>query len=260
MLCLRSLSANDYPNYRVLLIVNGATSVRPSELQEQFSNVEILWNRENTGFSAGNNQGLRYAAKRGAQYFWLLNNDTEVEEQSLSALIRAAESEPAVGAVGSVILEPEAGRAVQAWGGGRVSFFTGLPRHVKKADIPLDYLCGASLLLKSKALRSVGLLDPGFFLYWEDTDLSFRLREGGWKLAVAANSRVVHRGSHSSVFQSPSYDYHFTVSSVRFFRRHAPWWPLPVAISVLGKVLRRAATGKLGNAGAILLGLRKGMR
>jgi GT2 family glycosyltransferase len=133
-----------------------------------------------------------------------------------------------------------------------VNLLTGLPSHLEgKSSRRLDYLCGASLLLRRDALKDVGMLDERFFLYWEDTDLSFRLRARGWKLAVAETAWITHKRSSSSVFQSIFYDYHFTASSIRFFRLHTRLWPLPSFISMAGRMVRRILSGKPRNARAV---------
>src|SRR5581483_6976768 len=107
---------------------------------------------------------------------------TKPTPEALSALVSLAEDEPGVGAVGSVLVGEDGEDRVQACGG-RVSFRTGLARHNRRivARDRIDYLVGASLLVRWTALRHVGPLDERFFLYWEDTDLSFRLRAAGWE-------------------------------------------------------------------------------
>jgi hypothetical protein len=119
----------------------------------------------------------------------------------------------------------------------------------------MDYLQGASVLLRCAALREVGTLDEGFFLYWEDADLCFRLRRAGWRLAVASGAQVEHAGYGSLRFQSPEWDYHFTASSVRFFRRHASLPLIPIVVSASGRLLRRALHGRWANVRAVAAGL-----
>lgn len=255
--CLASIRRLDYPNYRLLLVDNGSQEAAPQSLGERFPGVEILANSRNLGFAGGVNRGIRHARERGAEYIWLLNNDTEVEPGSLAAMVQQAEADPKVGAVGSILLNPDANRSLQAWGGGRVNFVLGLPAHLRgRQPGRLDYLCGASLLLRHRAIDQVGVLDPGFFLYWEDADLCFRLRAAGWKLAVAEESFVIHKAYGSTIFQSTVYDYHFTRSSIRFFRRHAHFWPLPVLVSVTGRIICRSLSGGWANVGAVWRGFR----
>ncbi len=108
-------------------------------------------------------------------------------------------------------------------------------------------------------MEALGFLDERFFLYWEDTDLSYRLRAAGWRLGVATNSIVRHRWNGSLELRSPGWDREFTASSVLFFKRHArrPW--TPILISAGGRLLRRCLHGQWANAAATWQGLRRGL-
>lgn len=258
--CLESLKVLDYPNYQLLVVDNGSSDRPPRELTRHFPSLVLLRNSENLGFAGGNNLGIHHALKRGADYVWLLNNDTRAEQGSLRAMVEIAEKDAQVGAVGSIILNGTKNLRMEAWGGGQVNFLTGLPSHFKgRPSGRTDYLCGASLLLRGHAMKCVGMLDEGFFLYWEDTDLCFRMRAHGWKLGVAETARIIHRGSHSTVFQSLSYDFHFTASSIRFFRRHARLWLMPSLISAAGRMVRRFLSAKPANAKAAWHGFVSGL-
>jgi len=253
--CLESIRRLTYPNYQVVVIENHSKEDDREMNAPGFSGISVIRNEGNNGFAAACNQGIHEAFKNRADYVWILNNDTEASPPALSALVATAELDPNLGAVGSVLVEPESEIR-----GGTLSFLTGLPRHITNGRTrKADYLCGASVLLRMKALRNVELFDTTFFLYWEDTDLSFRIRKAGWRLGIAEESRVHHKGSGSAVFQSAGYDFHITASSVHFFNRHCRYWLLPVCISASGRLTRRALAGKFSNARAVWLGLREGL-
>lgn len=258
--CVASLARTSSEDFRVVVVDNGSHSGPPDALSKSVPGLVILLNGRNLGYGQGNQRGIRYAMDRGAEFVWLLNNDAEAEADALERMVAVCEQDPEVGAVGSVIIDTDSTHRVQAWGGGRVSFLTGLPQHVREPGARLDYLCGASVLLRCGAIRKVGSFDDRFFMYWEDTDLSFRLRRAGWKLAVADGSRVRHASSSTSVFQSAFYDHHFTASSVVFFRLHSGLWWLPVLVSATGRFTRRLLAGKPGNARAVWHGVRCGLR
>ncbi len=256
--CLRSLETLRYPCVETLVVDNGSTDESVARLMEHVPRVSVLPIGRNLGFAAGSNAGLRRACATGADYAWLLNNDTRVAPDALSTLVGRASRDPGVGAVGSTLLEKAAGTQALPHAGGSVSFWSGLPRH-RHGDVHearLHYLRATSLLLRCAALRQVGVLDSGFFLYWEDTDLCFRLRDAGWRLAVAPDSMVAHRGYGSMPLRSPGWDYHFTASSVRFFRRHARFPAVPIAVGTGGRLLNRALHGRWTNVHAVWRGLR----
>lgn len=250
--CLQSVANLHYENSRTLVVDNGSKDNSRHLLQRLHPRVPCIPVERNRGFSGGNNVGIMRAIDDGAEFVWLLNNDTRVSEHALDTLVESTLEDPRVAAVGSILMGDE-GETVEVWGGGTVSFWTGLPRScsAEVAMAELDYISGASMLLRTSALEEVGLLDEGYFLYWEDTDLSFRLRRAGWKLAVAPGAMVRHRASSSLGFQSPEYDYHFSLSSRRFFRKNFRYSLFPISAGLTGRALKRLACGKRKNVAAI---------
>lgn len=256
--CLTSLEVLDYPNYEVVVVDNGSTNGSAEEIRKAKPQVTLLETGRNLGFAGGNNIGIRYALEQGAEYIWLLNNDTVVDPGALTAMIELAEKDRRIGVVGSVLYYMEQPTKVQAWGGGRVNLLTGRSRHLLAPGEP-HYITGASMLLRREALEQVGLLDEGFFMYWEDADFGFRLRKAAWKLEVAPNARVWHKESASLGKKSPILDEYFNASAVRFFRRHAPFSAWPIFVGVGGRALKRMARGDWKRVRAVWAGLRSGL-
>ena len=261
--CLDSLVSLDYNDYRVLVVDNGSTDDSVARIRAAHPEVPIIETGRNLGFSGGCNVGIRRALEDGADYVWLLNNDTTVDPQALSAMVAVAEADPRVGAVGSVLYYLDSPKDIQAWGGGQVCFWSGRTRH-HQGPVPstsLHYLTAASILLRRRALEEVGLLDENtFFMYWEDTDFSFRLRKVGWHLAVAEQSIVLHREHAATGKGSPLLDYYFNESAVRFFRRYAPIAAWPIFIGVLGRLTKRVLRGNLPGFVSTLRGAYAGLR
>ncbi len=167
---------------------------------------------------------------------WLVNNDTKVHPHALTAMVETARSDLRIGAVGSVLYHMEQPDTIQYWGGGRVNVWLGRSYVFTKRveDHRIQFLGGASILLRRKALEEIGLLDDGFFMYWEDSDLCFRFLEAGWKLAVAPESKVWHKQCGSTGKKSSQVDLLMRVSMVRFLKRHAP---MPLFSIFVGVVL-----------------------
>ena len=101
--CLDSLVSQDYNDYRVLVVDNGSTDDSVARIRAAHPEIPIMETGRNLGFSGGCNVGVRRALEDGADYVWLLNNDTTVDPQALSAMVAVAEADPRVGAVGSVL-------------------------------------------------------------------------------------------------------------------------------------------------------------
>ncbi len=257
--CLSSLKASDYPSNTVIVVDNGSTDESVERIQTaKDEQLVLLQNPTNDGFAGGNNVGIQYALESGAEFVWLLNNDTVVHPLALSAMVETARSDERIGAVGSVLYEMSSPDIVQAWGGGRVNSLLGTSRH-HKVNVPeaeIDFLTAASLLIRSAALKDVGLLDDGFFMYWEDADFCYRLKKSGWRLSVSADSRVLHRESASVGRGSATMDVYFNESAVRFFRKHSAFPLLPIGVGAGGRLIKRLWRLDFGRVAAVWSGLR----
>ena len=205
---------------------------------------------ENRGFAGGCNIGIRFALKCGAEYVWLLNNDTIVHPNALSEMVALASSNN-MGLVGSVLSYLHDQKSIQAFGGGSINWWLGTSRYSKEpGKEKLDFLTGASLLIKRQVVESVGLLDDSYFFYWEDIDYSRRALEAGWRIGVAGGSRVLHKeggtvsgGGRTKTLAS---DRFMVRSMVLFFRAHGGLrWPLVVLLRLSGVVVNRLLRGQL---------------
>ena len=252
--CLVSLQQLNYADFNLLAVDNGSTDSSVAQIKRALPEVELLQTGVNLGFGGGCNAGIKLAMSRGADYVWLLNSDATVDPGALSAMVRVAEQNLAVGAVGSVLYEADQPDQRQLWGGGTVNLWFGRSKH-RLLPGPLDYISGASALLRCSALDEIGSFDQSiFFMYWEDTDLSFRLRHAGWLLAVAEDSRVWHKQSASLGKRSPVLDEYFVQSAVRFFGRYAPMPVIALASLISMMLFKRVATGEVNRVRAVLKG------
>jgi GT2 family glycosyltransferase len=243
--CLTSLEKLSYPNFRVVVVDNGSTDDSVSQIRQAFRDVAIIEAEKNLGFAGGCNLGIMRAVQEGAEYVWLLNNDTTVDTHALGAMVEMADADATFGAVGSAIYSTAKSKRLLAWGGGYINFWLGRSRHFL-SSVPndkIEFLTGASLLLRRGALESVGLLDEGFFMYWEDGDYCFRLRQAGWKLAVAGDSLVWHKEQGSVGKKSALLDRHFNRSAKRFFARHSPIPVFSIWSGVTLRIVKRLVSG-----------------
>jgi GT2 family glycosyltransferase len=243
--CLTSLKKLSYPNVRVVVVDNRSTDDSVSQILQAFPDVAIIEAEKNLGFAGGCNLALRKALQDGAEYVWLLNNDTTVDPGALVAMVEMADADAKIGAVGSAIYSTEEPERLLVWGGGYINFWLGRSRHFL-TSVPnneIQFLTGASLLLRRCALDSVGLLDEGFFMYWEDGDYCFRLRRAGWTLAVAGDSMVWHKEQGTVGKKSTLMDSHFNRSATRFFARHAPIPFISIWVGIGLRIAKRIFLG-----------------
>ncbi len=159
----------------------------------------------NLGFAGGSNVGIRYALKDPeVSHVWLLNNDTVVHPEALSALLERQAAGDSPGIAGSTLYyfaEPD---IIQAQGGAHWDSEIFNARHLNvgarrgsELDQPIvesrmDYVVGASMLVSRDFLEQIGLMDERYFLYFEELDWAIRAR-GNFKLGYAAASWVFHK-------------------------------------------------------------------
>ncbi len=224
VLCLDALKKSTYPNLTVIVVDNGSADDSAARIRAAHPQVQLLASAENRGFAVGNNIGIRYALAHGAEYIWLLNNDTQPAPDALSALVSRALADRKTGAVASICYYADAPTVVHAWAGARVNLWIGYGRNstVPHDDGWFHSLNGTSMLIARSAFEDAGLLDEAFFLYWEDTEFCLRLRKKGWGLAAAPDSHVLHKVNASTGGNKVILDRYQTASGLRLLRLHSP--------------------------------------
>jgi GT2 family glycosyltransferase len=268
--CLESLSHLAYSNARVLVVDNGSTDGSPQAIAREFPQVEQIVNPRNFGFAGGFNVGLRHALDAGADFAFILNNDTIAARDILDPLVAAA-APGEVGVVAPAIFYASDPERVWSTGGGRNRLTLEMTgdhgRHATLAGITeREFLSGCAMCIKRSVLERVGLFDEEFFMYYEDSDYCLRARRAGFRLLVVPQARVWHKVATSSDgSDSPAERYWMGRSSVRFFRKHARGWQWLAIIpwrvgSTIKTVLRLGSAGRWAAAHAYLRGVWEGIR
>jgi len=200
--CLDSLRRQDWAGEQKIFITdNQSTAASFAFLKETALEVEIIRNEKNDGFAKGNNDAMQLALHEGYDYLVLLNMDTIVEADCISHLVRAAESDGAIGAVQArLMLWPEKDKINSL---GNVTHFLGfgycdgfgeewsghLLPHIRDIGFP----SGAAALYKKEVLERIGLFDEEFQVYNEDQDMGWRIWLAGWRCVLAPQAVVYHK-------------------------------------------------------------------
>ena len=267
--CLASLEGLDYPNYEVVVVDNGSTDGSEDKVREVYPSMPVLQTGQNLGFAGGNNIGIKYALQRGADYVWLLNNDTVVDATALTTLVEEALQSRDMGMVGSKIYYHDYPDIIW-FAGGTINMTTGRTEHIlslkrdsaRVIERPrdVDYLTACSMLVSRITIEQIGLLDTRFFLYYEETDWAVRARQNGWRVRYQPQSKVWHKVSRSSGLNSPTMVYHFARSSMIFARKHISPVPiLPLLVTTRHQVLPFIARGRFITAAAGIQGTVSGI-
>jgi N-acetylglucosaminyl-diphospho-decaprenol L-rhamnosyltransferase len=235
--CLRSL--REHPaagESRITVVDSGSPDGTPEMVEREFPEVRLL-RRGNVGFAAANNLALRESE---AEAVLLLNPDTEVYAGALDAALARLRSEPRIGMVG-VKLVTESGELDHACKRSfptplsALAHFTGLGRgedapealgqyratHLGEDDPgEVDAVNGAFMLCRAAAVREVGLLDEGYWLYMEDLDWCRRFWDAGWKVFYEPAGTALHvKGGSSGARRAPRQEIAFHRGMARFYRR-----------------------------------------
>ncbi len=228
--CLASLRRCAYPAARIIVVDNGSRDGSPERLAAGFPEVDFLRQAVNLGFAEGNNVGIRAALAAGAGGIVLLNNDTLVDPGFLEPLVAALERDPAVGIVGpKIYCDPDRDTIWSA--GGRLDWREGRQFHLGAgepdrgqydAETDVDYVSACCLLARREVFEQVGLLDPRYFIYFEETAWSVRATARGFRIRYVPASRIWHKVSAAMGVASPNSTYYMTRNRLLFLTENGP--------------------------------------
>lgn len=223
---LESLKKVTYPNIEVIVIDNGSPDEDPAVIKERYPDITFIETGENLGFAGGNNLGI--CLSKG-KYILLLNNDTIVTPGFLEPLVNKMESDPTIGAVSPKIrfyFKPQiiqfAGLTninpytVRSKGFGYMEEDTGQ----YDEDSQSAYAHGAAMMVSREVVEKVGLMSLAFFLYYEELDWGYRIRQSGYSIYYVHNSLIYHLESVSTGAQSPFKTYYMNRSRMLYMRRN----------------------------------------
>lgn len=213
--CVESLKKLNYENYKVIVVDNGSAGNDVQTLRERFGDyVHIIENDKNYGFAEGNNIGIRYALTTlSPDYVLLLNNDTVVDPEMLTELVKAAESDVNIVLVGPKIypytgintrspeeniidqrnLHPLLLTLIDTF---ELSLLcnTVLQSEIPQAYLGAFWLKGCALLMKTTVIEKMGLLYSGYFAFYEETEYCFRCLKAGFTLIEVPTALLWHKG------------------------------------------------------------------
>ena len=272
----------------VFVVDNASIDGSAEMVSKKFPDVNLCVNADNIGFSSGNNKAL---SKVRGNYVLLINTDTIVHRNAFKTMVEFLDKHPEAGAVGCKILNPDGTLQLDSRRGFPTPFaafckMSGLsrlfPKHKQIArynmtfldpdkEAEVDVLSGSCMLVRKEAMDQVGLLDEDYFMYGEDIDWCYRIREAGWKIYYTPTAKIIHFRGESGRAVPLKVLYRKSKAMSIFVRKHMvhryrffPIWILHFAITLYG--LLRFATNILHvllvpliDLALILLGIKMGL-
>ncbi len=221
----------------IFLVDNASSDGSISYLKRRYPDVIFIENRENTGFGKANNQAIRLA--RGT-YTLLINPDTIVRQDTLQVMYRHMEAHPETAAAGCKMLNPDGTFAFESrrsvptpmsalWkilGLTRLfprskrfsAYYMGAEDENKPGRVPV--LSGAFMFFRTEVLKEAGGFDEQFFMYGEDIDLCYRVRQMGWEIDYVPETSIIHYKGESTKKENLDYVVTFNKAMYLFFRKH----------------------------------------
>jgi GT2 family glycosyltransferase len=272
--CLASLYQQDYANFAVTLVDNGSQDDTLSVVKQTFADVTIIANGRNAGIAAANNVGIRHALDNGADYVFLLNNDTIVDPSMLTKLIAVGESNTDLGMVGPVMLyydKPQliwcAGNLIDWKTGSTMRLYAEHDAIVMegRTAYEVDFITSCAVCIKRTVFETVGLMDERYFIYYDETDWFARASAAGWRTLVIPGARMWHKVSATMGESTPTTDYYMTRNKLLFLSKNLSGFPRLLAVTkasartglaVLAYSVKSDEGKRRGNRNAKLLGVR----
>lgn len=268
--CLQSVEATVRDlAYEIIVVDNASTDGSAAMLGEQFPQVRLIANAENRGFGAANNQAMRLMAGR---YALLLNSDTVLTEGAVRELYAFLEARPEAAIACGQLLNADGSRqnSIAAFPS-LVTLLTNAPlleylfpkrfpskRHTYLGPIEVDSGIGACLMVRKRAIDSVGMFDERYFFFFEETDWARQMRAAGWKVFHVPSALIYHLQGQS-IGGSIRSRIEFYRSRYQYFRK---WESPPVYLLARAVIFLRLGVNwlftSLGNL--LTLGLNREMR
>lgn len=227
--CLASLQKVTGPAFQTIVVDNGSTDDSVEALRIAYPDLPILEMGKNLGFAAGNNEGILFALRKKFEWILLLNNDTVVDPYFLQAFMQAVERHPAARILGAKIYRYGDPMRIDhlggVWDSKRGEFSSCFCNQMEdgvsfEMEKEADYVCGAALLMHRSVPETIGLLEPRYFLFWEETDFCIRAKKSGFEIWTAPKAKVWHKVSSSFTGGKPHMHYFWWRSRLLWIERN----------------------------------------
>ena len=225
--CLASLAATSYPNHRAIVLDNASTDGSVEAIAAAYPDVRVIALERNLGYAGNNNVGIAAALEAGADWVFVLNEDTVLAPECITALIEAGEQDARTGIVGPMVYHHDEPGVIQS-AGGRLSrtwesFHEGenaTDRGQFSAPRSVEWISGCAILVRREVIEQIGAIDARYFYYWEETEWCLRAGRAGWKVLHVPQARLWHKGVRRDYRPAPTVTYYATRNRLLTLAKH----------------------------------------
>jgi GT2 family glycosyltransferase len=243
--CLRSLAANTYERLQTIVLDCQSHDGSVPAIRGEFPNVRVVELTENRGYAGNNNVGIKLALQQGAEWVFVLNEDTVLASDCVARLVGVGEQDQRIGVVGPIVFHHDEPGIIQSAGGGINRRWEGF--HIGQNEVdtgrfrepyPVQWISGCGILIRAAVIEQVGLIDERFFIYWEETEWCVRAGKAGWRLMLVPDARLWHKGVQRNYNPRPDVTYYSTRNRLLMLsKHHAPLRAWVVAWLQLSRTL-----------------------
>lgn len=241
--CLDSLHRNFYPNHRIIILDYILSDRLAKDVRDTYPNVRVVELNENLGYAGNNNVGIKLAMEYNPEWIFILNDDVVLDTACISLLIENSKHDRDIGMVGPLVLHFDEPNIIQSAGGLLDKYWNNV--HIggnekDRGQFPnmqqVDWVSGCAILVRRAVIEQVGMLDPDYFLYWEETEWCLRAGRAGWKIVNIPQARLWHKGVQRDYQPKPYVTYYMTRNHLFTLSKHKA--PLRAWIFTLVQILR----------------------
>ena len=225
--CLNSLHQSSYPSNKIIVLDNHSTDGSVGAIQAGFPDVQVVNLSANLGYAGNNNVGIEEALSNGADWIFVLNEDTILDPACISRLVEAGERDLQTGVVGPMVYHHDEPDVIQSAGGMLGPNWISIHLAKNEKDVGqfnqphgVDWISGCAIMVRRAAIERVGMIDARFFYYWEETEWCIRIGRAGWKILHVPDAKIWHKGVQRNYRPKPSVTYYSTRNHLLLLAKH----------------------------------------
>jgi GT2 family glycosyltransferase len=225
--CLASLEQSTYQNHTEIVLDNASTDGSVDAIRSAFPGVQIVSLEENLGYAGNNNLGIRRALEQGADWVFVLNEDTIQASDCLSNLVEVGQSNPQIGIVGPMVYNFDEPQVIQSAGGLYDKYLSA--SHIAQNELDtgqfsqphmVDWISGCAIMVKREVIQDIGKIDERFFYYVEEVEWCLRTVRAGWQIMHVPQAKLWHKGVRRDYQPTPSVTYYATRNRLLMLSKH----------------------------------------